>query len=342
MKSSCVIEKTTLSCFFLIRRGFFMNQEKVYYVIAFYLFTAIENPQEEVEKHHIFFENRDIRSRIYISHQGINAQMSALEEHALEYMEWMRADERFKDIDFKCHKYHEQVFPRATVKYKKQLVALDHNADPHKGGEHLPPAQWKQMLEEEKDNVLLLDVRNDYEWKVGHFEGAVKPELDIFRKFPEYAKELKKTHDPKNTKVMMYCTGGIRCELYSALMKEEGFETVYQLEGGVIKYGLEQGEDKWLGKLFVFDDRLAIPIAEEDKAPVIGSCHHCGLACDVYYNCANMDCNELFVSCSSCAEELSGCCQKECQCSEKLRPYEKDKKPKPFRRKHLCQLAART
>ncbi len=312
-----------------------MNQD--YYVLAFYLFTPIEDPKKEVSKHLAFFENKDIKSRIYISHDGINAQMSALKEHAIQYMEWMKSDERFKDIDFKIHEYHEQVFPRATVKFKKQLVALDHNANPHQGGAHVSPAEWKRMLEEENENLLLLDVRNDYEWKVGHFEGAVKPELDIFRKFPEYARELKKNYDPKKTRVMMYCTGGIRCELYSALMMDEGFETVYQLDGGVIKYGLEQGESKWLGKLFVFDDRMTIPIAKEDEAPVIGVCHHCGCKSDLYRNCASLNCNELFLCCPDCAEKHAGCCSEKCQGSEKLRIYKKEEKPKPFRRKHFYE-----
>ncbi len=316
-----------------------MKQEKVYYVLAFYLFSPIEDPELEVAKHHAFFKDRDITSRIYISHQGINAQMSALKEHALEYMDWMRSDERFKGIDFKCHTYHEQVFPRATVKVKKQLVALDHDADPSQGGEHISPAEWKRILQENEENLLLLDVRNDYEWKIGHFKGAVKPTLDMFRKFPEYARELKESYDPKKTKVMMYCTGGIRCELYSALMKQEGFETVYQLDGGVIKYGLQEGEDQWLGKLFVFDDRLSIPISEENKAEVIGSCHHCGAAADSYHNCANMDCNELFICCSACAESFQGCCQEECKSAKRLRPYQAGQRPKPFRRAHLCEMA---
>ncbi len=312
-----------------------MNQD--YCVIAFYIFTPIEDAKKEVSKHMDFFKDRDIKSRIYISHQGINGQMSALKEHGTEYMQWLRSDERFKEIDFKIHEHHEQVFPRATVKLKKQLVALDHNANPHEAGPHLKPAKWKQMLEEEQENVLLLDVRNDYEWKVGHFEGAVKPELDIFRKFPEYAKELKKTYDPKTTKVMMYCTGGIRCELYSALMINEGFETVYQLEGGVIKYGQEEGETKWLGKLFVFDDRMAIPISNENAAPVIGTCHHCGTKSDTYRNCASMNCNELFLCCSDCAEKHAGCCGENCQGSDRLRIYKKEENPKPFRRKHYYE-----
>ncbi len=314
--------------------------EKNYYVIAFYLFAPIEDPKAEVFKHLEFFKSRDVKSRIYISEEGINAQMSALKAHALEYIEWMKQDERFKDIDFKLHEYHEQVFPRATVKYRKQLVALDHNADPHAGGEHVSPAKWKQMLENKTEDVILIDVRNDYEWKIGHFEGALKPKLDMFRKFPEYVNELKKEYDPKKTKVMMCCTGGIRCELYSALMMKEGFEEVYQLQGGMIRYGLEEGSSHWKGKLFVFDDRLAVPLKEGEEVQPISSCCHCSTPSDTYYNCANMDCNELFLSCPSCAEKFSGCCQESCKESPRLRAYEKEARPKPFRRKHLCGCSA--
>ena len=314
-----------------------MNLEKNYYVLAFYLFTSIEDPHAEVAKHHAFFEGRDIKSRIYISEHGINAQMSALKSHALEYIEWMRQDERFAKIDFKIHTYHEQVFPRATVKYRKQLVALDHDANPQEGGEHVSAARWKEMLQEKDEKVLLLDVRNDYEWKIWHFDGAVKPQLDLFRKFPAYVQELKKSCDPKETKVMMYCTGGIRCELYSALMKKEGFEQVYQLDGWVIKYGLQEGNSEWKGKLFVFDDRLAVPIAEQEEAEVISSCICCKEPCDTYYNCANMDCNELFLCCPSCAESSAGCCSSSCKEAPRVRPYHAtNQRPKPFRRQHLC------
>ena len=315
------------------------SKENRYYVLAYYLFRDIKDPQEEVSKQKMFFQEREITSRIYISHQGINAQMSGLKEHIMEYIDWMRKDERFCEIDFKIHSHYEQAFPRATVKFRKQLVAMDHNADPHKGGEHVKPSQWKQMLQEQSEDVLLLDVRNDYEWKIGHFEGAVKPQLDMFRQFPEYVKQLKEQYDVNKTRVMMYCTGGIRCELYSALMKEEGFEKVYQLDGGVIRYGLEEGSDLWQGKLFVFDDRLAVPLDQEENVAPVSTCHMCEAPCDIYYNCANMDCNTLFISCPSCAEKLQGCCSETCTCASRIRPYEKEQRPKPFRRKHLCKTS---
>jgi UPF0176 protein len=309
-----------------------MEVSKTYYVIAFYIFTPIADPELEVRRHQEFFAEKDIRSRIYISSEGINAQMSAEKSAAEEYMGWMKQDPRFENIDFKVHHYADHAFPKKTVKYKKQLVALDKAVDANKGGVHLTPEQWKLMLQEKSDDTILIDVRNDYEWVIGHFEGALKPELDTFRKFPEYVDMLKKNYDPKKTKVMMYCTGGIRCELYSALMKDEGFDNVYQLSGGVIKYGQEVGHDHWRGKLFVFDDRLAVPIDDENDE-IISSCKFCVSPTDVYYNCANMDCNELFLCCPNCATLQKGCCSTPCQSAPRLRPYQAEAdRPKPFRK----------
>jgi UPF0176 protein len=141
---------------------------------------------------------------------------------------------------------------------------------------------------------------------------------------------LKKERDPKKTKVMMYCTGGIRCEFYSAVMKKEGFEQVYQLDGGVIQYGLDEGQSQWEGKLFVFDDRLVVPISGE-AAPSIAVCKHCQISSDVYYNCANMDCNDLFVSCPECLKRMRGCCSEKCQAG-RVRSIAEDANPKPFRK----------
>ncbi|MFS8564104.1 MAG: hypothetical protein LVR00_07255 [Rhabdochlamydiaceae bacterium] len=178
-------------------------------------------------------------------------------------------------------------------------------------------------------------MRNDYEWQIGHFVGSELPVLEQFRHFPAYAKELKQKYDLKNTKIMMCCTGGIRCELYSALLKQEGFENVYQLHGGIIKYGLEEGTKAWLGRLFVFDDRLSIPISEEESSDIISECRYCGVKSDLYYNCANMDCNELFIACLPCAEKLQGCCCEECKGAPRVRAFQKEERPKPYRRKHL-------
>lgn len=302
-----------------------------YWVLAYYHVCPIADPQMEVARHKEFFCGRDVTCRIYLSEQGINGQMSARRDHALEYMEWMRSDERFKDMAFKIHGSTEHAFPKTAVRVRKQLVAMDREVDLSRRGQHLSPAEWKRMLEERDSDTILVDVRNQYEWKIGHFEGAELPHCDTFRQFPEYTRSLKETHDPKKTKVLMYCTGGIRCEFYSALMKEEGFENVFQLEGGVIGYGLQEGNQHWKGKLFVFDDRLTIPISDDD-APPIGECRHCKTPGDVYYNCANMDCNELFICCPTCLPAHKGCCSTECMSQPRIRAYREDGSSKPFRR----------
>jgi UPF0176 protein len=309
----------------------------MYHVLAYYLFTPLEDPLLEVTRHQEFIRDRDITCRVYLSEEGINGQMSASIEDAELYCEWLSQDERFKNIFFKTHVSPEHVFPRATVKYRKQLVALDEKIDLSLTGERVSPEKWRTMLQNRDEKTLLLDVRNDYEWEIGHFEGAQLPKLEAFREFPRYARQLKEEVDPKGTKVMMYCTGGIRCEVYSALLKKEGFTHVYQLDGGIIHYGQSEGTKHWKGKLFVFDDRLAVPLCEEEETETISRCHHCDSLSDVYYNCSNMDCNALFLCCGSCAKEFVGCCCQACVEAPRLRPYQQSERPKPFRRAHFCQ-----
>ena len=315
-----------------------MTGEHKYWVLAYYLFTPIGDPHFEVKKHKQFFDGRDVSGRIYLSEAGINGQMSGDKPDVEAYMEWLKSDSRFASVVFKIHYADENIFPRMTVKYRKQLAALDCDVDASQGGEHVSPAEWRRMMEEE-DDTIMIDVRNQYEWEVGRFEGAELPECETFREFPEYTRDLKERVDPKKTKVMMYCTGGIRCEMYSAQMKNEGFENVYQLDGGVIGYGQAEGNKHWEGKLFVFDDRLTTPISD-DPHSVIGSCHHCETSVDNYYNCANMDCNRLFLCCADCLDQHLGCCQDSCCDAERVRPYQKGEDYKPFRRLSQTQSAS--
>lgn len=294
-----------------------------YQVLAYYIIAPIEDPLAEVARHKKFFETRDFKGRIYISEQGINGQASGFGPDAEAYRAWMKADPRFQEISFKIDLATEHAFPKMTVKYRKQLVAIDCEVDFSLRGESVSPQQWKQMLMERDENTIVLDVRNDYEWKVGHFEGSELPQLETFRQFPEYAKQLKQERGQK--KVMMYCTGGIRCEFFSAVLKKEGFDEVYQLDGGVIDYGKKAGGDLWKGKLFVFDDRLVVPVGEE-KAP-ISHCTYCSQPIDLYYNCANMDCNELFICCVDCLKAHLGCCCTSCESAHRIRPYQTSAKP---------------
>lgn len=305
--------------------------EKKYSILVFYCYTEITDPQREVKRHQKFLKTLDVRCRIYIAKNGINAQMSLLSSDVDPYLNWLREDPRFEGAMFQIDPYHEHTFPRVAVKFREQLVALNAAADLKKRGTHVPPEEWKKMLENRDEKTLLIDVRNDYESEIGHFEGADRPPLKNFRDFPRYADDLAKANDPKKTKVMMYCTGGIRCETYSALLKEKGFEEVYQLQGGVINYGHKIGNEHWRGKLFVFDDRLSTPICEKEH-DLISHCHFCKAMSDTYYNCANMDCNELFLCCLKCGEKMQGCCSRSCAEAPRRRPFVKEERPKPFRK----------
>lgn len=312
----------------------------MYFVLAYYNFKKIADPKSHIKKHKDFLSLRDAKARIYINEDGVNAQMSIREEDAESYIEWLREHDFFKDMPIKIHQSKSHVFAKLTVKYRKELVAIDAKLDMSQTGEHVSPKMWKEMLEQRDEDTILLDVRNDYEWKVGHFDGAILPKLETFRDFKKYIDELSQAYDRKKTKVMMYCTGGIRCEVYSCLMKEKGFDHIFQLQGGVIQYGLDEGNEHWKGKLFVFDDRLVVPISQ-DKAEAISQCHCCHKLTDAYYNCANMDCNKLYISCVDCARELKGCCSTHCMQEPRVREFELTSCPKPFRKLEFekkCEL----
>ena len=309
-----------------------MENSSTHLVLAFYLFTDIPNPKTEVTRFQKFLKELDIKGRIYINEKGINAQMSILREDAQTFNNWFFNDVKYQNVDIKVQDHSEHSFPKLTIKYRKQLAAMDRDFDLTKSGVHISSSQWLKMIEEKDENTLILDVRNDYEWEVGHFEGAKKPMFKTFREFPSYLEKLKKTHNPAKTKIMMYCTGGIRCEMYSCIFKDEGFEKIYQLEGGVIKYGKEQGSKYWKGKVFVFDDRLVVPISSKESSETISHCIHCNKKSDLYYNCANMECNNLFLSCIECVTDLKGCCCKKCTSQPRLRVFNPSTKPRPYRK----------
>lgn len=308
-----------------------MSNSQNYQVLAYYYFTPIEDPAKDVLRHKEFFSQRDCKGRIYISQDGINGQISCSLEAAEEYKQWLRNDPRFHDVEFKIHTYHEHCFPRMTVKYRKQLVAIDVPIDRSYVGTDVTPQEWLEMLKKRDHRTILLDVRNLCESKIGHFDGAIIPPLNQFREFPAYIEELKKQYDPETTQVMMYCTTQTRCEIYSPLMKQAGFKEVYQLQGGIVKYGLEVGTQFWKGTLYVFDSRVVVPISDEEPE-LISSCQFCDTKTDFYFNCANMDCNQLFLSCRICAQDKKGCCSPQCEVAPRIRPFQLQERPKPFDR----------
>jgi UPF0176 protein len=319
MQSSCTLQSNSPAA---------KSNPAEYLALAYYHIVQLDDPEKEVKEHKEFLNTLDAKARIYISKQGINGQMSMLRKHAQIYMDWISNRAPFQGIEFKLQPISEHIFPRLTVKTRKELVAYGVDISLENRGEYLTPAQWREALEADGDKIVI-DVRNDYEWKLGHFEGAELLPCENSKEFLVSVEELKKRIDAKRTKVLMYCTGGIRCEIFSSLLKKEGIDNVFQLHGGVIRYGEEEKSKHWLGKLFVFDDRLSVGLSEE-STPVIGKCHHCACDCEVYYNCANMDCNSLFLCCPECLPKFQGCCQESCQHAARVRPYQFSHKP--FRR----------
>jgi len=306
-----------------------MSTAEIIKVLAYYSFTNVQEPQKIIKEHKNFLESLGGKGRIYISEEGINAQCSVPESCLETYKEYVLT--HFPMADIKIHDHPTHPFAKLIVKYRVQLVAMDQKVDMNVQGVHVAPQEWEQMLREKDDNTIVIDTRNDYEWEVGHFEGSLLPKLDKFRDFPQYAADLKKEYDPEKTKVMMCCTGGIRCELYSSLMIQMGFKNVYQLNGGIFRYGLENGNKMWKGKLFVFDDRMVIPISQDPVEP-IAHCQFCQKPADSYFNCANMDCNDLILSCPDCIEERKCCCSEKCQEEGRVRPFSLATVKTPFRR----------
>jgi UPF0176 protein len=296
-------------------------------VILYYKFTPVEDPETMVEEHKSFCKKLGLKGRIYIGIEGINGTLGGTPEQINAYKKYMTAIDGFNDIDFKTDACDEIPFARLKCKTRDEIVALHTKADPDDGGNYLSPHQWKQVMESD-DNYVMIDVRNDYESKIGHFEGAVMPQVENFYEFPKWLDRLQVSKDKK---VLMYCTGGIRCEKFSALMKQQGWQDVNQLEGGILKYRKDEGGEHFKGKCFVFDDRLAVPVNEEDMEP-IACCEITGKPADTYINCANMECNKLFVCSEEGARLMEGCCSEECRQSEYKRPFDLKNAFRPFRK----------
>lgn len=301
-----------------------------YLMLAFYKFTSIDAPGALIKEFKSFFENLDSRGRVYISEEGINGQMSIHTNELDATRAYLNQIKGLEQMQIKLQPNTVHGFEKLTVKYREHLVGLTDPVDLSVKGEYLSPEDWKALLESDEDKIVI-DGRNDYEWEVGHFKGAEKPPCKTFRDFPDYIKEIKEKHGT-GKKVMMSCTGGIRCELLSSMMIKEGFSKVYQLEGGVINYGNTVGSEGWDGKLFVFDDRMAVPLEASKEPKAISTCATCEEKSDTYFNCANMDCNKLFLACPSCIDSHQGCCSSQCMDAPRVRDYEPSKGNLPFRK----------
>ena len=276
--------------------------------VSFYRYVIIENPAELRDSLFAQWQKLNILGRIYVAHEGINAQMSVPEEVWNEFKTQLYLDKRFNEVPFKIAVEDDgKSFYKLTIKVRAKIVAdglTDDTFDVTNVGNHLTAKEFNTAMDD--PNTIVVDMRNHYESEVGKFEGAMTPDVDTFREeLPIVIEELK---DKKDQKILMYCTG----EKASAYLKHHGFSDVNQLHGGIIDYvrqiKAEGLPSKFIGKNFVFDERVGERITDD----VIAHCHQCGASCDTHVNCANDDCHLLFIQCEKCAGEMKGCCTPEC------------------------------
>lgn len=290
---------------------------KDYSILLYYCYSTIEDPEAFREQHHFFCLDLDLRGRIIIAGEGINGTVSGRRADCQQYMDHMSSDTRFSHIEFKVEPFDQHVFQKLNVRVKPEIVnvGLPH-IDPNKQtGTYVEPHDFMKMKDEE--DVVLLDVRSNYEHNLGKFKNARTLDLENFRDFPDKLQELQELKDKK---IVTYCTGGIKCEKASAFLLENGFENVYQLHGGIIKYGIETGGADFEGKCYVFDNRIAADVNKVNPR-VVSKCHICTQPSDRMVNCANPTCNLHVAICEDCAHQYQGACSKECQDHPQKRPY---------------------
>lgn len=289
-----------------------MSQELPYQVVAFYKYVPIEEAEVFAIRHLKYCQRLGIGGRIIVADEGINGQLSGTVEQCKQYIADLTADERFATTDFKIDPAEKPAFAKMHVRYKREIVnsglADIKEVDPSKEtGKHLSAEDFKKL--KQRDDVVIIDVRSNYETQIGRFKNAVTLNMENFREFPEKVAELEQFKDKT---VVTYCTGGIKCEKASALLLKRGFKDVYQLDGGIIKYAKLAGGEDFEGKCYVFDGRVVVDVNEVNPT-LISECIHCQTPSARMINCVNELCNEQIVMCESCGWEWDGACSESCK-----------------------------
>lgn len=294
--------------------------------LSFYQYAKIGNP--ELFRNYLFvaWDALEVLGRIYVANEGINAQLSLPAQKFNAFKEFLDSIYFLENCRLNIAVEQDlKSFLKLKVKVRDKIVAdglNDATFDVTNIGVHVDASTFNNLMED--PDTVLVDMRNHYESEIGHFKNAITPDVDTFRDSLDTIEEDLKDHK-EDKKLVMYCTGGIRCEKASAYYKHKGFKSVFQLEGGIIEYTRQvndQGlENKFLGKNFVFDHRRSERISDD----VISNCHQCGEACDTHINCANEGCHLLFIQCEVCSEKLEYTCSKECYEMIQL-PFEEQKK----------------
>jgi len=280
--------------------------------VSFYRYVILDNPAELRDKLYSDWMALGVLGRIYLAHEGINAQLSVPEHNWCAFKSNVYANKYFSSVPFKIAIEDDaQSFFKLTIKVRKQIVSdglPNDEYDVTNVGNHLTAQQWNNAMD---NGATVVDMRNHYESEIGKFKGAICPDVETFKQELPVVKEILKGKEDK--KILLYCTGGIRCEKTSAYLKHHGFEDVNQLHGGIIDYARQLKENdnlknNFTGKNFVFDERRGERISKD----VISSCHQCGSPFDTHVNCANVNCNLLFLQCDRCKIKYKNCCSVGC------------------------------
>ncbi|MBX7244090.1 MAG: rhodanese-related sulfurtransferase [Candidatus Sumerlaeaceae bacterium] len=291
-----------------------MTDALPYRVLLYYHYVPIDDPAGFVKEHLELCAGLGLLGRILVATEGLNGTVSGTTGSAQAYMDTLRSDPRFADIVFKVDEAEEHAFGRLIVKHKPELVSLRHerDLDPRvRTGRRMSPVEFHEALQ--RDDAVIIDGRNAYEYDIGHFRGAIRPDTKTFRDFPAWVRE--NLAGMEDRKVLTYCTGGIRCEKLSALLLDEGFRDVAQLDGGIVTYGKDPVVQGHLfdGRCYVFDRRASVKINHTADATVVGRCLHCGEPCERMVNCANTECDNQHICCVECEFKHRRSCSEECQ-----------------------------
>jgi UPF0176 protein len=286
---------------------------KPYRVLLYYKFVKIDDPETFAKEHLKFCKSLGLKGRILVAEEGLNGTVSGTVEETQAYIDALHSDERFSDMVFKIDETEKISFKKMYVRHRDSIITLLPEDDVNPNdivGTYLKPEEWYEMLQ--RDDVIIVDGRNGYEYDIGHFRGAIKAEVDNFKQFPEWIEN--NLSDKKDKKILTYCTGGIRCEKLTGVFLNQGFREVYHLEGGIVTYGKDPKVQGKLfdGKCYVFDERISVPINQTDESVIISTCKHCGELSDRYINCTNDDCHHQHICCEECERKYGGFCSQEC------------------------------
>ncbi|GIN62158.1 UPF0176 protein [Robertmurraya siralis] len=290
-----------------------METNKPYRVLLYYMYVPIEDPEEFAAEHLAFCKELGLKGRILVAAEGINGTVSGTVEQTEQYMKKMNEDPRFAEMVFKIDEADGHAFKKMHVRPRKELVTLrlEDDINPNElTGKYLSPKEFYQAMQD--PNTVVIDARNDYEYDLGHFKGAVRPDIKAFRELPNWIRENKENFEGK--KVLTYCTGGIRCEKFSGWLVKEGFEDVGQLHGGIVTYGKdpEVKGQLWDGQLYVFDERISVPVNRVEHV-IVGRDHFTGEPCERYVNCANPECNDKILCSEENEHKYMRSCSHECR-----------------------------